>query len=204
MVFIDNVAYSLFLLSLAGFIVLYLLGSVFWEFRKGKKDFEACIAGASVPLMLVGLYMVITGAYGQFTWPLPGSYNILFYDPLVSFGLVILALALAIRFKTRYDYVGFFALLVGVMTIFYGIQGYSIGLTLVPEALLGLYVFFGIAGIFAYPVSLIMERLPGLKKNPWKGWYLCLAIFFLAMLAASLISGYIAIEAIPAHLLNPP
>lgn len=204
MVFIDNVAYSLFLLSIAGFIVLYLIVDVFWAFRKGKRDYTDILMGASVPLLLVGLYMVITGAYGQFTWPLPGSYNILFYDPMVSFGLVILSLAIAIRYKVRYDYVGFLGLLVGIMTLFYGVQGYSIGLTKVPAALLTLYVFFGIAGIFSYPVSLILERLPGLKRNPWAGWYVCLAIFFFAMLMAVLVSGYIAVSAIPAHLLSPP
>ena len=204
MVFIDNVAYSLFLLSMAGFLVLYLMADVFWAFRKGERDYADIMMGASVPLILIGIYMVITGAYGQFTWPLPGSYNILFYDPLVSFGIVILSFALAIRYKVRYDYVGFLGLLVGITTIFYGIQGYSIGLTQAPIALLLLYAFFGVAGIFSYPVSLILERLPGLKKNPWKGWYVCLAIFFIAMLMAALVSGYVAVLAIPAHLLSPP
>jgi putative membrane protein len=204
MVFIDNLAFSLFSLSIAGFLVLYLIISVYLEYRRKQKRYDEVISGVYAPLMLVGLYMVISAAWGQFTWPLPGAYNILFYDPMASFGLVLLALALTIRYKVRYDYVGFFGLLVGIMTIFYGIQGYNIGLTKEPIALLAMYAFFGVAGIFSYPVTLVLERLPGLQKNPWIGWSLCLVIFCLAMFAASVLAGYIAISAIPAHLVSPP
>jgi putative membrane protein len=202
--FIDNLAFSLFSLSIASLIIVYLMVSVYLEYKKGKKDYKEIEAAATVPLILVGAYMVLSGAFGQFTWPLPGSYNILFYDPLVSFGLVILAFALAFKYNVRYEFVGFFGLLVGIMTIFYGIQGYSIGLTELPAALLALYVFFGVAGIFSYPVSLIMQRLPGLKKNPWIGWQVCLVIFVAALLLAALAAGYVAVSAIPAHLLSPP
>ena len=204
MVFTDNLAYSLFSLSFAGFLILYLVVSEYLAYIRKDRNYTARLEGAKAPLMLVGGYMIIMGLWGQFTWPLPGSYNILFYDPLVSFGMIVLSLALSIHFRIRFEYVGFFGLLIGIMTIIYGFEGYGAGLTLEPIALLALYAFFGIAGIFSYPVALLMERLPGLQKNPWLGWSLCVVIFCLAMLAASLLSGYLASSAIGGHLVSAP
>lgn len=204
MAFIDNLAYSLFILSFAGFLLLYVVTSVYLLYRKRERNYADVISAAKVPLCLVGAYMILMGMWGQFTWPLPGSYNILFYDPLVSFGLIMLAFGLSIHYKVKFEYVGFFGLMVGVMTIIYGVQGYSVGLTQEPIALLALYFFYGITGIFSYPVALIMERLPGMQKRPWVGWTLCLVVFWLALFAASLTSGYIGYSAIPAHLLSAP
>lgn len=204
MVFIDNLAYSLFSLSVAGFLVIYLVLSVYMAYRKNKKDYNERMNGVFAPLLVVSVYMIISAAYGQFAWPLPGSYNILFYDPLASFGLLLLALAITLRYKYRLRYVGFLGLLFGAMTIFYGYQGYLIGLTKSPIALLGMYGFYGLAGIFAYPVSIMMERITMSKNKPGALLTICLVIFLLAMLAAVLLSAYIAIEAVPAHLLSPP
>ncbi len=207
MVFTDNLAYALFSLCFAGFLILYLVVSEYFAFiRKDRNyaNYTIRLEAAKAPLMLVGAYMMIMGLWGQFTWPLPGSYNILFYDPLLSFGMIVLGLGLTIHFRVKFEYVGFFGLLIGIMTIIYGIQGYSIGLTEEPIALLALYGFFGVAGIFSYPVALIMERIPGMQKSPWIGWTLCLVIFVLAMLAASLLAGYVAFSAIGGHLISAP
>jgi putative membrane protein len=204
MVFIDDLAFGLFSISFAGFLLLYTVTSMYLVYRSGKKNYLDHLEGASVPMILVGGYLTILGFFGQFTWPLPGSYNILFFDPMISFGLVTLAFAIAIRWKVNLEYAGFFGLLVGIMTLIYGYQGYSIGLTLEPIALLLLYVFYGIAGIFSYPVALIADRLPGLQKRPWIGWHAMLVIFWLALFAASVTSGYIGMSAIPGHLLTPP
>jgi putative membrane protein len=207
MPFIDNLAYSLFSLSFAGFLILYLVISEYFAYakrNKGYTDYAARLEGAKAPLILIGLYMMVMGMWGQLAWPLPGSYNILFYDPLVSFGMIVLALALSIHFRIRFEYVGFFGLLIGIMTIIYGVQGYNIGLTEEPIALLALYGLFGTAGIFSYPVALLMQRLPGLQKNPWVGWTLCVAIFVIAMLGASLLAAYVAMSAIPSHLVSAP
>jgi putative membrane protein len=207
MAFTDNLAYALFSLSFAGFLILYLVVSEYITYVKKNKnyaDYTARLEAAKAPLLLVGAYMVIMGLWGQMTWPLPGSYNILFYDPLLSFGMIVLALGLSIHFRVRFEYVGFFGLLIGIMTIIYGVQGYSIGLTEEPLALLALYGFFGVSGIFSYPVALLMQKLPGLQRNPWVGWTLCLVIFVVAMLGASLLAAYVAVSAIPSHLISAP
>jgi putative membrane protein len=90
------------------------------------------------------------------------------------------------------------------MIITYGIVGYNIGLTTAPIALLGLYFLYGLAAIFAYPVSLIADRLPGLKKNVWTGWHIILILFWILLLLASLLSAYTGIAAIGQHLISAP
>lgn len=142
---------------------------------------------------------------GQFVWPLPGSYNILFYDPLVSFGIILLAFAFSVRYDAKLEYAGFLGLMVGLMTIGYGFVGYNLGLTQEPVALLLMYFLYGIAGIFAYPVSLIADRLPGVKnKNVWRGWHVTLSIFWILVVLASLLSAFVAISALSSHLLVAP
>ena len=204
MAYIDNLAYSLFAISFAGFLLLYTIGLMYLTYRKGRKNYAEHLSGASLPLGLLGAYLVVMGLWGQFSWPLPGSYNILFYDPFISFGIVMASFAFAARFGGRLDYVGFLGLLFGIMVIIYGIEGYGIGLTSVPVALLAMYFFYGLAGILSYPVSLIVVTLPGMHKNLWKGWHVILVLFFLVLLAASLLAGYTASSAISAHLLSAP
>ena len=204
MAFIDNLAFLLFTISFAGLLLLYTVSSMYLVYRSRKKDYIGHLEGASVPMMIVGAYLVVAGFVGQILWPLPGSYNILFFDPLVSFGLVTLSFAIAIRFKVNLEYAGFFGLLVGAMTLIYGWQGYNIGLTQEPFALLALYIFYGIAGLLSYPVALIADRLPGLQKNPWIGWHIILVIFWLMLFAASITSAYIGTAAIAGHLVSAP
>jgi len=204
MVFVDNLAYELFAISFAGFLLLYTISSMYLVYRRKDRNFSEYLMGASVPLGLLGAYMLIQGLWGQFTWPLPGSYNILFFDPLVSFGLLLIGFALSVRYKVRLEYVGFFGLMVGVMVIAYGIEGYNIGLTKEPIALLALYFLYGLVGIFSFPVSLIADRIPNVKYNAWIGWHIALATFWILLLVASCLSAVIGIAAIPAHLISAP
>src|ERR1700729_1209085 len=127
MAFVDNLAFSLTAISFAGFLILYMISSMYLVYRKGRKNFYDYLISAAIPLGIIGAYMVVMALWGQSTWPLPGSYNILFYDPLLAFGIVTLSFSLAIKAKVRLEYVGFLALMVGVMVIAYGIEGYNLG-----------------------------------------------------------------------------
>ena len=204
MVFIDNLAYSLFSVSFAGFLLFYTVISIYLSYKRKGKNFTDHLNGASVPLALIGLYVLVTGIWGQFSWPLPGSYNRLFYDPFVSFGRVLLAFSLVIRLKGRIDSAGFLGLMVGVMVIIYGIEGYGLGLTQVPLAMLAMYFLYGVAGIFSYPVSLLLDRFPGVQKKFWKGWYVILVVFLTVLFLASVLAGFIGAVAIPSHLFRAP
>jgi putative membrane protein len=204
MAFIDNLAYGLFSISFASFLLLYTVISMYLVYRRGNRKYSDYLNSASVPLLLIGLYMIVQALWGQFTWPLPGSYNVLFYDPLLSFGLLLVGFFFAVRYKVRLEYVGFFGLLVGIMVIIYGIQGYNIGLTSQPLAMLGMYILYGLSGLVAYPVALIADRLPGHSKNVWIGWYLFLALFCILLLLAGLLSAGVGYAAVSQHLINPP
>jgi putative membrane protein len=204
MVFIDNLAFSLFAISIAGFMLLYSMVSIYLSYRKNQKMLSEHIRNTTVPLFFIGIYLLVMGLWGQFAWPLPGSYNILFYDPLVAFGIVMLTFATIGRLGGNMEYAGFLAFLFGVMAIIYGIAGYNVGLTLEPVALLAMYFLYGLTGILAYPIAMIAQRKPGLQKNHWGGWIILLGLFCLSIFAASCISGFIGFEAIGAHLLTTP
>ena len=66
MVFIDNLAYSLFSVSFAGFLLFYTVISIYLSYKRKGKNFTDHLNGASVPLALIGLYVLVTGIWGQF------------------------------------------------------------------------------------------------------------------------------------------
>jgi len=75
------------------------------------------------PLLLLGIYIAVTGVFGNLLWPLPGSYNILFYDLYPLLGIGLIAIAISIKNRTKLEYIGFLALLLGLVTIYYGTLG---------------------------------------------------------------------------------
>lgn len=204
MVFTDDLAYQLFAISFAGFLLLYTSLSVYLAYRKKRGNFTEQLKNASVPLGIMGLYFLVMGLWGQFSWPLPGSYNILFYDPFISFGILLVAFAVAARYNVKLEYVGFLGLMIGAMVIIYGVAGYQIGLTSQPIALLMMYLFYGLAGIFLYPVLLIADRLQGMQKRMRMEWHVILIIFCILLFLASSVSGLVAVLAIPQHLKSAP
>ncbi|MEM1859812.1 MAG: DUF981 family protein, partial [Metallosphaera sp.] len=146
--------------------------------------------------------------WGEFTWTLPGSYNILFYDVYLLMGIIILSYSIAVYMEKRLQTTGIFALFVGLITIYYGVVGYRLGLTEEPLALLGLYVAYGIAGILGYPVTVILDRLRSQavenKDPPIGAWIVVFVLFWLAVIVAGILGAVIGIETIPAHLAHAP
>ena len=204
MAFIANTAYELFAIGFGGLLLLYTVISMYLVYRRGKKNFDEYLESASIPLAVIGAYMLFSGFWGQSTWTLPGSYNILFYDPLVSFGIILIAFALSVRYQVRLEYAGVLALRFGIMLFIYGTVGYNIGLTTEPIALLGLYYLYGLVGIFAYPMSLMIDRLPGFDKSHSWVWDVSFVVFCAALLVGSLLAVGIGAMAIPQHLLTAP
>ncbi len=205
MAFIDNLAFSLFTISFAGFLLLYT-GS--WMYlimykRKGK-SFSDHLKSASVPLAIIGITMFSGGLWGHFAWPLPGSYNILFYDPLLFFGILLIAFSICVNFKLKLEYTGVLGLLSGIVTIFYGAVGYGLHMTSAPLAMLLMYAFYGLGGILSYPVSLLADRMQGSPQRPAATWQVLLIVFLIFLLFASLLSGLVGVMAIPKHLLSAP
>ena len=145
MVFVDNVALELLILFFSGMLIIYTTINIYREKKDNKKP-ETKIN--IIPLFILGLFIFINGIAEEIMWPLPGSYNILFYDPFVLFGMILLGFSISIALKQKLSYIGFFAFLSGIITGVYGLFGYLLNMTQSPQMLLALYVLFGISGIF--------------------------------------------------------
>lgn len=149
------------------------------------------------------IFFVIMALWGEFSWTLPASYNILFDDPYTLLGIILLGFVLSIKYEKKLQYVGLITLFTGLMVIEYGVSGYRLGLTLEPLALLGLYVSFGLAGVLTYPLLLTLDNYKSGKliNRIFMFW---LAFFVIFVTLGSLLSVYIGAEAVPAHLAHPP
>ncbi len=203
MTFVDILTSQLFVLGFMGLSVAYVTLHAIILYKKGKKHATA-MKSAAVPLALLGFYAIVTGIFGQFAWPLPGAYNILFYDLYPLVGLLFVGFAWSLNSKLKLQYIGLLSLLVGAMTFYYGISGYSLRLTKTPIALLGLYLLFGIAGVFGYPVTLMLDRAEAGIKNRSVWWWVVIAIFLITLVISSLLAIYVGAVSVPAHLMNPP
>jgi putative membrane protein len=204
MAFVDDLAYQLFVIGFAALLIAYLFTYVYLQYRKRSRDIGNGLKQAAVPFGLLGAYMFIIGIIGQIAWPLPSAYNILFFDPFISFGILLIAFAIAIQREMKLQFIGLLAMFFGFMVIWYGVSGYNLNLTSSPLALGLMYSLFGIAGIFSYPAAIVMDRLPGYQKNVWLGWQVMLVICWLAFIGAGLLAVYIGAAALPAHLATPP
>ncbi len=144
--------------------------------------------------------MFISGMFGQLAWPLSGSYNVLFYDLYPLVGILFIAIGVSVYKKFSMQYTGLLAFLTGVMAILYGINGYILGLTEAPFAMLALYASFGIAGMLGWPVSIMADRNEMGTKSKGSGWTALMILFCIILFLASMLSLYIGVSAIPGHL----
>jgi len=204
MAFIDDLAMELFTLALVGIVSVYMTASVYLEYRKnGAKNIEEILKPGIFPLGVLGTVILIMGFYGEMTWPLPGSYDILFYDPYMFIGIILVMISLTIWFKQKLQYVGILAFFAGIIAIYYGANAYLDKMTSSPIAMLGLYIAFGLTGVFTFPTTLIYDILPKRDKVS-KGWTVILVLFWIGLIVSAVLAAVTAIEAVPQHLLVPP
>ncbi len=203
MAFVDILISQLFVTGFAGLIIASMAVRSYFLYKRGRKHYRS-LKGASIPLAALGFYIIISGFYGQFVWPLPGSYNILFYDIFTLAGILFVSFAFAVRSDIDTQPIGFFALLLGLMTIYYGYQGYHLSLTQIPGVLLTLYTLFGLTGIMAYPMTLLLDKIDlGHKINDGVWPVFAVAFLFILILASSLALG-LAIVSVPTQLAMAP
>jgi putative membrane protein len=72
-----------------------------------------------------------------------------------------------------------------------------------PIAMLGLYIAFGLTGMFTWPATYIYDVLPS-KGKVSNIWTLILVIFWIGLVVSAILAAFTAIEAVPQHLLKPP
>jgi putative membrane protein len=203
--YIDDLAISLFTLSISGILLLYMTGGVFLDYRrKGVKNVYDHIMPGVIPFMILGSFILVMALFGEFVWPLPGSYNILYYDPYAMLGLAMIAFSISSLKRMKLNYVGLFSMLSGLIAIYYGFQAYAIRLSTAPLAVLGLLGSFGMVGVFSYPVTLLLDTLPGEKsKNQWF-WNLTLVCFWIFLVIGVVLAALLATAALHGHLISTP
>lgn len=102
--------------------------------------------------LMTGLLSSLTGLHMIFTWPLPGSFNILFGEMSVFFGVLMLGLALVILMKLDLLPIAIYGTVVGIAAIIIGIQVLNLGLTQSPPLAGAAFIWVGLIGLFSIPM----------------------------------------------------
>lgn len=142
--FIDSLAVMLMGLGMGTFI-----GAFYFFFKARGNDQQ--IKNLVFPAIGVGLFDFISGYEMSFTWPLPSGYNMLFGDPLLLFGLLLVVSAIMIYKNMNPGLIPILFVLLGIYVL---VGAYSIvqqhletGQNLLTA--MGLYLFDGIGAIIA-------------------------------------------------------
>jgi len=228
MTFVDTIAFQLFTIAFVAVLLFYAGISTYWEYlKRGFREAYKLMRAQAVVLSAIGIVILIIGFWGEFVWPIStivnganilGAYDILFYDPYIMMGMALLGFSACVMLRLATKYAGLFALMVGALSIYYGTNAYSLGLTKEPSIMLLLYVAFGITGIFSFPFTLfidriIMEPLQGestgnLTQTPvtrfWKLALACFVIFLMFSAISAILAIFIGGGALAPHLASPP
>ncbi|MFP3268646.1 MAG: DUF981 family protein [Desulfurococcales archaeon] len=189
--FVDLLTAQLFSMAAAFILTGYSLAKL-WVTKNSHEEAINKLKPFSIPALILGAYITITGLYGSMLWPLPGSYNLLFYDLYPLLGLGLIGIAMTIRSGYKLEYMGFLALILGLITAYYGYMGYANNLTKEPFALFLLYGGAGLSSILFYPISYQIDRG---KINR-----ILLIVEVALLVLTGLLATYIAAGAIPSHL----
>ena len=159
MAFIDILALEEATLLIAAVLIGYVGVAAFLSMRRNDASgVKGALHGAAAPIGALGAVVTMLGIWGQIAWPLPGSYNILFTDVYLLFGVTLVILAVSLAASLKLQYAGLFALTSGGIAISYGWAGYHQGMTQDPLETFLLYGAFGLAGILAFPATYIVDH----------------------------------------------
>ncbi len=200
MVLINILEYPLFILSLVCVVFAYLMSDMYKAYYKKSFDLHIHLEGAAMPMVLLGSYLLITSLSSQIIWGLSSVFDILFYDPLASFGLILISFFLVVKLKSKMVYVGIMSLMFGVMTIWYGIWGYMMSIAPNPIGFLILFVIFGAIGISFFPVTYIIDRFPMMENKIPKTWDAVLALLWVLLIAGAIASFSLAVYMSPLYM----
>ena len=179
--FIDPLTVMLLSLGMSAL----LLALYYFKVGSGKKDISSLVVRA----FILGLFNAVSGFLMSFTWPLPGSYNMLFGDPLLVLGLLMIAGSYMISKGMDMKVLSLLGFLLGVYLIVgmigitqFGMESGNDWLTAT-----GLYAFSMLAAIF----SPILYLKP--KGSGKYAYYFEVFLLVVVMLFALLI-GYMGLD----------
>lgn len=173
--------------------------AAFYFFFSARGDKEQ-IKSLIVPAFIVGLFDTISGFYMSFAWPMTTygvAFNMLFGDPLLLFGLILIMSAVLIQKDMHLGLLPLLALILGVYVL---VEAYSMvqlnletGSHLVGA--LGLYLFDGVGAVLT-PILYIKPTSATGKMLYYIEWII---------LGIGTIFGlYLGYTAINGHLASPP
>jgi|GEM_PF-1136565 uncharacterized membrane protein len=164
--FIDFLAFQEGLLLIATAIVGFVGMSVWFAMRRNDAaGVNSALKSAAIPIGAIGVIATVLGVWAEETWPFPAiagtnlaSYNILFTDVYLLFGMTLVVLAITMAFHLKLAYAGLFAFVAGAITMGYGWNGYILSMTKDPLETFLMYLAFGGVGIFAFPATLMTDH----------------------------------------------
>lgn len=178
--FVDYLTLSMItILAGLGLLAHYLYAGM------NSKEERSYAAGFGI----VGVLGLIVGLHMTFTWPLPGSYNIIFGEAMALFGAVFFATSLALGFGWSLRPVTIYAFFTGLYAIVGGARIISLGLTQRP-LLSGLgFILAGLAALLAAPTLRLLQANVTLRR-----------LAALALLAVAVLWGVTFVNALWGHL----
>ncbi|HII41322.1 MAG TPA: DUF981 family protein [Thermoplasmata archaeon] len=218
MAFVDPLALQLFTLAFVAALLFYSGAVGYVTFRRhGHHRTYQHLRGAVIPLAGLGAIVFAIGLWGEITWPLPGSYNILFYDPYSLLGVILIAFAVSVHLRLRTQYTGFLAGVTGALSPYYGVSAYGLGMTAEPVYMLFLYIALGGTAVLTFPVTIYIDRMvvepeleniPDVERKaltlPWKLAYGGFLLFLLFAVASAILALVIGGGALGSHLASAP
>jgi putative membrane protein len=218
MAFIDDLSLVVDLMILVIVIVFYTGLMVWFEMR--RKDPVRAVShlrSGALVLGLLGATLGLIAMWGEFTWTLPASYNLFFYDPMVLLALLLVSFAAAVRFQLPTHLVGLLGAVVGLGVIFYGVRADQLGLTKDVFETYLLYLGFGAVAIGSYPATLFVDWFvvgptkPGADplpssatpNYPWI-WRILLGLFLALVVLAGIAAVAYGIDIAWGHLASAP
>ncbi len=216
--FVDDLTLILDLLVLVSAAVFYTAMFTWWHARKNDSArAQAHLKEGAGVLGLIGGILGAISLWGEMAWPLPGPYNIYFFDPLLMLALVLVGFAIAVWRRLPTHFVGMLSLVIGAGVAYYGARAYLLGLTQDPFETLLLYLGFGAVGILAFPATLYVDWAvqghtePGASPlaSNWvaqypRFWTAIVVLFLLLVILAGFAALAYGFNTVWSHLGSPP
>ncbi len=196
----DNLSLVVDLLILLTVTVFYTGFFVWFNFLRQDLDrAETALRQGGALMGLFGLVFAALSLWGEMTFPLFGSYNTFFFDPLVMLSVLMIAFGAAVWFRLPTHFVGILGVVVGSGTIYYGARAYQLGLTQDPFETFLMYLAFGGVAILSFVATLFIDwfvvgpRTPsvqpiasGPKPEYPRMWMAFLGLFMAVVLLAGI------------------
>jgi putative membrane protein len=193
---------QLLFVGIVGILIVYTLSKLYLHYRaETTHKILDELNSISLPLIVLGLYLLGTDIYSQMAYSSPTYYGIGFYAVNALFPLVLIMAGLAAyRENASYlEHVSFLALIGGVISVYYGLAAFlSSTYTVSSSVMFVMYVFFGLAGVLSYPASEIVEHLtsPSKKKVTFNR-HLVMVFLWFFVFVGSLLALYLWTTTLP-------